>query len=101
MKLLIGLVLAGMICGVTAEVKSEAPKYGAEASKEEKSKSVQMSDLPSKVQEAVKKECKGKITSINKVEIDSSVYFKVVTMLDGKQNTYIFDDKGTMRSKSS
>lgn len=100
MKSLVGLVLLGMISGVTAEVKNEAPKYGVEANKES-SQSVKMSELPAKVQEAVQKECKGKITSIKKVEIDPSTYFKVVTMLDGKQNTYIFDEKGTMRRKSS
>lgn len=99
MKLLVGLIFLGLVCGVTAEVQKETPK-SEEITKSEKDKNLEISELPKEVQDSVKKECKGKVTSIKKIEVSKNIYFKVTAMMDGKATTYLFDDKGKMHNKS-
>lgn len=98
MKFATVLLLLGIILGVNAEVTNNTSDSAI--TKSESNENLKITDLPKAVQDSVRKECKGKITSIKKVEANNNVYFKVTVFADGKAVTYVFDDKGKLHKKS-
>jgi len=93
MKLAIGMLSLCLICGTYAETKNEVP-VKSERTKPEASEDMKIDELPKVVQEAVKKECQGKITAIKKVKINKDTYYKVTAEMDDKKTTYVFDSNG-------
>ena len=93
MKLTIAAIILGLVCGVVAEdkpMKKEAKKEIAVSTE----KSLEVKDLPEKVQESIKKVCKGEITDIKAVKADKKMNYKVVCKAEMKKTVYFFDAEG-------
>lgn len=96
MKLTIAAIILGLVCGVVAEdkpMKKEAKKEIAVSTE----KSLEVKDLPEKVQESIKKVCKGEITDIKAVKAvkaDKKMNYKVVCKAEMKKKVYFFDAEG-------
>ena len=95
MKLAVAVAAISMalVFGTYAEVKKD-DQAKKEITKPETKKEMKMSELPTNIQEAIKKECEGKVTSIRKVEVNKSTYYKVTANLDNRQKIYVFDKSG-------
>lgn len=93
MKLAAIILSMAFVFGVYAENTKE-DQAKKEITKPETKKEMKMSELPANIQEAIQKECDGKVTSIRKVEVNKNTYYKVTAVKDNKQNVYVFDESG-------
>ncbi|MCM8539313.1 MAG: hypothetical protein NE328_03490 [Lentisphaeraceae bacterium] len=93
MKVVAAIISMTLIFGTYAEVKKD-DQAKKEITKPESNKDMKMSELPTNIQEAIKKECEGEITNIRKVEVNKNIYYKVTEMKNNKAKVYVFDQTG-------
>ena len=94
MKIMITAIILGLICSVVAEDKKAMKKEAKKEIAVSTEKSLEVKDLPEKVQASIKKVCKGEIKTIQAVKTAKKVNYKVVVKADKKNTVHFFDAEG-------
>ena len=94
MKLTIGITALGLACSTFAGAGEFLDENFTKNESKQTDKYRNMEELPQKVQDSIKKVCRGKVVSIKEIKMNNAQYYRVVCEMDSTKKAYLFDSEG-------